>query len=68
MQENYELQILACLDQNEERYVSMEPASAEKLANDIQQQLQACVSSHESSDLDIKVCFEELRNMSHFSQ
>ena len=55
LQENFELQILACLEQNEERYVSLEAAVAERVVNDIQQQLQACISAQESSGFEIKV-------------
>ena len=55
LQESFEVQILACLEQDEERYVSLEPAIAETVANDIQQQLQACISAQESSDFEIKV-------------
>ena len=56
LQEGFELQILACLEQNEERYVSLEPAVAEKLASVVQQQLLACILAEESSDFEIKVC------------
>lgn len=51
-----DLKILASREQNAEGYVPLDVSSAEKLARDIKEQVDACISGEESASFSIKVC------------
>lgn len=50
-----EIKILACLEQNTRQYCSLDVATAKAVANEIDKQIQACISIEEADSFDIKV-------------